>query len=195
MSQDQPQAQPPLPERNAFIHNSAIAGAVIAPLAMLLPPRKIDLRFFVLASAFSLATNQLAYEYTGSSIYSRFGNRVGSIFGTELPEGAQRTQRLLREHREREAALKARLGQQNPQSEEEKTGVAKALNDVWMGGEERNWREQRAKEHQQKMEEGKGIGDIIMEQVADVWSGNWGKGAKKQDDETTTGDSSSIGKK
>ncbi|KAF4338208.1 rhomboid family membrane [Fusarium beomiforme] len=192
MSQDQPQAQPPLPPRNEFIHKSAIAGAVIAPLAMLLPPRKIDLRFFVLAGAFSLATNQLAYEYTGSSIYSRFGNRVGSIFGTELPEGAQRTQRLLREHREREAALKARLGQQN---EEEKTGVAKALNDVWMGGEEKNWREQRAREHQQKIEEGKGIGDIIMDQVADVWSGNWGKGARDKDDETTAGDPSSNRKK
>ncbi|KAF4445571.1 rhomboid family membrane protein [Fusarium austroafricanum] len=195
MSQDQPQVQPPLPPRNEFIHNSALAGAVIAPLAMLLPPRKIDFRFLVLAGAFSLATNQLAYEYTGSSIYSRFGNTVGSIFGAELPEGAQRTQRLLREHREREAALKAKLGQHSQQSEEEKTGVAKALNDVWMGGEEKNWREQRAKEHQQKIEEGKGIGDIIVEQVADVWSGNWGKSAKKQNGENSTGDVSSTDRK
>lgn len=186
MSQDQAQAQPPLPPRNAFIHNSALAGAVILPLAMLLPPRKLDLRFFVLASAFSLATNQLAYEYTGSSIYARFGNRMGSMLGTELPEGAQRTQQLLREHREREAALKARLGQQGKQTEEEKSGVAKALNEVWMGGEGKDWREQRAKEHQQKIEEGKGLGDIIIEQVADVWSGNWGRGAKKQDDEDPT---------
>ncbi|KAF4994222.1 rhomboid family membrane [Fusarium heterosporum] len=183
MSQDQAQAQPPLPPRNAFIHNSALAGAVILPLAMLLPPRKLDLRFFVLAGAFSLATNQLAYEYTGSSIYSRFGNRMGSMMGTELPEGAQRTQQLLREHREREAALRARQGQPAKQTEEDKSGVAKALNEVWMGGESKDWREQRAKEHQQKLEEGKGLGDIIIEQVADVWSGNWGRGAKKPDDE------------
>ncbi|KAJ4141321.1 hypothetical protein NW768_000532 [Fusarium equiseti] len=186
MSQDQAQAQaqPPLPPRNGFIHNSAMAGAIILPLAMLLPPRKMDLRFFVLAGAWSLATNQLAYEYTGSSIYSRFGNRVGSMMGTELPEGAQRTQKILREHREREAARKAKEGQL---VEEEKPGVvAKTLNDVWMGGEEKGWKEKRVKEHQQKIEEGKGIGDIIMDQVADVWYGNWGKGAKKQDDENST---------
>jgi hypothetical protein len=184
MSQDQAQAEPPLPPRNAFIHNSAMAGAVILPLAMLLPPRKIDLRFFVLAGAWSMATNQLAYEYTGSSIYARFGNRMGSMMGTELPEGAQRTQKLLREHREREAARRAKEGQQ---VEEQKTGVvAKTLNDVWMGGEEKDWKEKRVKEHQQKIEEGKGIGDIIIDQVADVWYGNWGKGAKKQDDENST---------
>ncbi|KAF4967167.1 hypothetical protein FSARC_5239 [Fusarium sarcochroum] len=192
MSQDQPQEQPPLPPRNAFIHNSALAGAVILPLAMLLPPRKIDLRFFVLAGAFSLATNQLAYEYTGSSIYSRFGSRLGSMVGTDLPEGAQRTQQLLREHREREAALKAK---QELQKEEDKKGVAKALNDVWMGGEEKDWREKRAEEHRQKMEEGKGIGDIIMEQVADVWSGNWGKGPKKQEGENSIDDASPKEKK
>lgn len=173
-----------MPPRNAFIHNSAIAGAVILPLAMLLPPRKIDLRFFVLAGAWSMATNQLAYEYTGSSIYARFGNRVSSMMGTELPEGAQRTQKLLREHREREAARRAREGHQ---IEQEKTGVvAKTLNDVWMGGEEKDWKEKRVKEHQQKIEEGKGIGDIIIDQVADVWYGNWGKGTKKQDNENST---------
>ncbi|KAM0558559.1 hypothetical protein ACHAPJ_004754 [Fusarium lateritium] len=192
MSQNQTQEQPPLPPRNAFIHNSALAGAVILPLAMLLPPRKVDLRFFVLAGAWSLATNQLAYEYTGSSIYSRFGSRMGSMVGTDLPEGAQRTQQLLREHREREAALKAK---QEQQKEDEKKGVAKALNDVWMGGEEKDWREKRAEEHRQKMEEGKGIGDIIMDQVADVWSGNWGKGSKKQEGENSIDDASPKEKK
>lgn len=182
MSQDQAQTQPPLPPRNEFIHNSAIAGVIIAPLAMLLPPRKVDFRFMILAGAFSIASNQLAYEYTGSSIYSRFSNRMGSLVGTDLPEGAKRTQQLLREHREREAAEKRKAEQAQ---EDEKTGVAKKLNDVWMGGEDKDWREKRAEEHRQKFEEGKGIGDIIMEQVADVWSGNWGKSAKKQDGEAS----------
>lgn len=171
MSQEQP--QPPLPPRNAFIHNSAIAGAVIAPIVMALPPRKMDLRFFVLAGAFSLATNQLAYEYTGQSIYGRFGSRMGSLVGTDLPEGAKRTQQLLREHREREAAQKAKEA-------EDKKGLAKVLNDTWMGGEGDNWREQRAEEHRKKFEEGKGIGDLIVEQVTDVWYGNYGKDSKKE---------------
>ncbi|KAI5461215.1 hypothetical protein BGZ63DRAFT_424128 [Mariannaea sp. PMI_226] len=162
----------PLPPRNAFIHNSAIAGAIIAPIAMALPPRKVDIRFFVLAGAFSLATNQLAYEYTGQSIYGRFGSRMGSMFGTDLPEGAKRTQQLLREQRERQAAEK--------KSEEEKKGLAKVLNDTWMGGESEDWREKRAEEHRKKFAEGKGFGDIIMEQVAEVFSGS---DKKKQDGE------------
>ena len=177
MSQEQ--AQPPLPPRNAFIHNSAIAGAVIAPLAMLLPPRKMDLRFFILAGAFSIATNQLAYEYTGSSIYGRFGSRMGSMVGTDLPEGAKRTQQLLREQREREAAQKVKEA-------EDKKGVVKVLNDAWMGGEDEDWREKRAEEHRKKFEEGQGIGDLIMEQISDVWNGNWGKDAKKESDETSS---------
>ncbi|KPM41326.1 hypothetical protein AK830_g5266 [Neonectria ditissima] len=179
MSQDEAH---PLPPRNAFIHNSAIAGAVILPIVMALPPRKMDIRFFVLAGAFSLATNQLAYEYTGQSIYGRFGSRVGSIVGTELPDGAKRTQQLLREHREREAAEKKK------RETEDKQGLVKVLNDTWMGGEGENWREKRAEEHRKKFEEGKGFGDIIMDQVSDVWNGNWGSGAKKQDNTVSSSD-------
>lgn len=177
----QPQADLPLPPRNAFIHNSAIAGAVIAPLAMLLPPRKVDLRFFVLAGAFSLATNQLAYEYTGQSIYGRFGSRMGSMVGTDLPEGAKRTQQLIREAREREAAQKAK-----EQEIDEKTGLRKTLHDTWMGGEDPNWKAKRAEEHKRKFEEGQGIGDLIIEQVADVVSGNYGKGAKKGEEDSSS---------
>jgi hypothetical protein len=165
MSQDDAH---PLPPRNAFIHNSAIAGAIITPIVMALPPRKMDIRFFVLAGAFSLATNQLAYEYTGQSIYGRFGSRVGSMFGTDLPEGAKRTQQLIREHREREAAEKMKTA-------EDKKGIAKVLNDTWMGGESEDWREKRAEEHRKKFAEGQGFGDIIMSQVAEVFSGGEGK--------------------
>ncbi|KAH6892104.1 hypothetical protein B0T10DRAFT_483029 [Thelonectria olida] len=172
MSQDNAH---PLPPRNAFIHNSAIAGAIITPIVMALPPRKMDIRFFVLAGAFSLATNQLAYEYTGQSIYGRFGNRMGSMFGTDLPEGAKRTQQLLREHREREAAEKAKAA-------EDKKGIAKVLNDTWMGGESEDWREKRAEEHRKKFAEGQGFGDIIMSQVAEVFSGS----GKKQDGEDSS---------
>lgn len=190
MSQTQTQtqtSQPPLPPRDEFIHKSAIAGAIIAPLAMLLPPRKMDLRFFVLAGAFSLSTNQLAYEYTGSSIYSRFGNRMGSMVGTDLPEGAKRTQELLRQQRERQAAEKR-------QEENKKSGLTGVLNDAWMGGEDKDWQQKRAEEHRQKFEEGKGIGDIIMDQIADVWSGNWGS-TKKRDDANTTADAERPEKK
>ncbi|KAL7797587.1 hypothetical protein V8C37DRAFT_370016 [Trichoderma ceciliae] len=172
---EQPE-KPPLPPRNEFIHNSALAGAIITPLVMLLPPRKADIRLLVLVGTFSLCTNQLAYEYTGQSIYGRVGSRVGSIFDTGLPEGAKRTQKLLKEQKEREAAQRQKL-------EESKGG---ALKDIWMGGEEENWREKRAEEHKKSFQEGKGMSDLIFEQIADVLSGNWG-GKTKKDDSTSSG--------
>ncbi|QYT05753.1 hypothetical protein H0G86_012635 [Trichoderma simmonsii] len=175
---EQPE-KPPLPPRNEFIHNSALAGAIITPLAMLLPPRKADIRMFVLVGAFSLCTNQLAYEYTGHSIYARMGSRVGSIFDTGLPEGAKRTQQLLKEQREREAAKKA--------------SESSRLKDIWMGGEGEDWKEKRAEEHKQSFREGKGMSDIIFDQIADVWSGNWRGKANK--DESTSNESQGEKKK
>ncbi|PHH88327.1 hypothetical protein CDD83_7681 [Cordyceps sp. RAO-2017] len=184
-----PQSQPPLPPRNPIIHNAAIAGAIVTPLVMLLPPRKIDIRFFVLAGAFSLSTNQLAYAYTGQSIYSRFGNRVGNLFGSlssgELPEGAKRTQQLLREHREREAAQRQK---QSGADETKKDGGL--IKDIWMGGESQDWSQKRAEEHRKRFEEGKGMSDIILEQIMDVWSGKWRDGSQKsnEDDKPATHD-------
>lgn len=35
--------------------------------------------------------------------------------------------------------------------------------------------EEQSKEHQRENEEGKSLGDGIFEQVADVWSGDWGR--------------------
>lgn len=189
MAQEQP--QPPLPPRNPLIHNAAIAGAVITPLVMLLPPRKMDIRFFVLAGTFSLCTNQLAYEYTGQSIYGRFGNRVGSLFDSGLPEGAKRTQKLLREQRERDAAQK-----QQQIELEEKNKTAAMVKDIWMGGEEEDWKKKRAEEHRKSFEEGKGMSDIIMEQVAEVFSGNWRGSAKKGDEgDKTSSDAGGPDKK
>ncbi|KHN95745.1 uncharacterized protein MAM_06357 [Metarhizium album ARSEF 1941] len=173
MSQEPPPA-PALPPRSPIMHNLALAGAVITPLAMLLPPRKMDIRFFVLAGTFSLATNQLAYEYTGQSIYGRFGNRVGSVFDNSLPEGARKTQQLLREQRKKEAAeQRGQLQEKN-----KTTGMVKG---IWMGGESEDWQEKRAEEHRRSIEEGKGLSGIIFEQIADVWNGNYGKQATKKD--------------
>lgn len=177
------QPENPLPPRNEFIHKAALAGAIITPLAMLLPPRKADIRLFVLVGTFSLCTNQLAYEYTGQSVYGRLGSRVGSIFDTGLPEGAKRTQQLLKEQKEREAAHKQK-------QEEAKNSV---LKDIWMGGESEGWKERRAEEHNKSFQEGKGMSDIIFEQVADVFSGNWRE--KGKTDESSSSDDSQGEKK
>lgn len=171
------QEEHPLPPRTPVIHNAAVVVAIAVPLTMLLPPRKMDLRFFMLTAAGSVATNQLVYEYTGQSIYARFGSRFASVFEAGLPEGAKRTQQLLREQREREAAQKRSRGEAEPGK---KGGL---LKDIWMGGEGEDWSAKREEEHQRSFQEGKGLGDIILEQISDVWSGRWKAGAETRDDD------------
>lgn len=181
-------AQPEPPQRpaqNPLIDNVAMVFAVGTPLIMLLPPRKMDLRFFALAATFSLSTNHLCKSYTGESIYSRFNTRISSAFNNGLPEGAKRTQQLLKEHKEREAAAKGL---------QDKPG-SNVLKNIWMGGEKEDWKEKRAEEHQKSFDEGKGMSDIIMEQIADVFSGNWGNTKKNEETEQTKQDDSDNRKK
>ncbi|UKZ57785.1 hypothetical protein TrVGV298_011646 [Trichoderma virens] len=109
---EQPE-KPPLPPRNEFIHKSALAGAIITPPSDAAPSQK----------------GRRPTARAGQSIYGRFGSRVGSIFDTGLPEGAKRTQQLLKEQREREAAQ--RQAQKQSEPEEGKS----RLKDIWMGGE------------------------------------------------------------
>lgn len=180
------QPEPPQRPQNPLIDNVAIVFAVGTPLVMMLPPRKMDLRFFALAGTFSLATNHLCKSYTGESLYARFNHRVsstvGSVFDTGLSDTAKRTQQLLREHREREAAEKAAAKGLPPPTAQKDKNDSSVLKDLWMGGEDEDWKKKRAEEHQKSFEEGKGMSDIILEQIGDVFSGNWGK---KSDDKPT----------
>ncbi|PFH62081.1 hypothetical protein XA68_15172 [Ophiocordyceps unilateralis] len=158
--------QPTLPPRHAFLHKAAVAGAIMAPLAMLLPPRRVDIRFVVLFGTFSLATNHLAYEYTGETLLGRFGRRFASV--GDLPDGAKRTQQALKKQRDDD---------DDDEEEEAKGGF---LRDLWMGGEDRDWKKKRAEEHRRSLEEGKGLADIILQQVADVWHGTWRPDSKEK---------------
>lgn len=173
MADNQP--NPPDDQVANFLKSSAIAGAVICPLVMALPPRKLDIRFFVLTSAFSLSTNHLASIYTGESLYQRFTRRANALatLPNQLPPEAQKTQQLLREHREREKLEK----------EKREGGIQKVAKDVWMGGEDERWSERRAEEHRAKFEEGKGMTGIIMDQISEVWSGKWKPDSQKTDAE------------
>lgn len=70
--------------------------------------------------------------------------------------------------------------------ENEKNKTAGMVKDIWMGGEKEDWQEKRAEEHRKSIEEGKGLSGIIMEQISDVWNGNYGKKETKTEDDTPT---------
>ncbi|KAF3770877.1 hypothetical protein M406DRAFT_285677 [Cryphonectria parasitica EP155] len=195
-----PQQQPPNPVapgsgtkfRNPdWVHYSAWAGVILGPIALFMPPRRVGLQSLFLASGTSYATNILAYDYTGESIYQRFVRRWSNMVDGGLPEKARRTQELLRIERERKEAALSEAQRKALQEEREKKEMAQRgpLARLWMGSEKENWKEERAKKEKEALEEGKGYGDLIMEQVKEAFgmgekddSGEDKKSGKPEDD-------------
>ncbi|WYZ38973.1 hypothetical protein EsH8_III_000887 [Colletotrichum jinshuiense] len=167
---------PALPATPPLVHNTAIAAAVICPLIMLIPPRRVDWRFFMLTTGFSASTNQLAYDWTGQSIYQRVQSRFARMFPTALPEQAQRTKQLLREERMRREGL---TEEQMRAIEYKKRNLAQRL---WYGNEPEDWDAKRGQEHAKALAEGKGLGDLIAEQVSEVWASSKKEEDKKKKD-------------
>lgn len=54
--------------------------------------------------------------------------------------------------------------------EEEAKGL---LEKVWLGGEGKDWKKKRDEREKEALEEGKGYGGLIMDQIWEVW--NWRK--------------------
>ena len=168
----------PPPERtaeNAIIHNVALGVTPIALGAMFLPPRRFDLRLIILGGVALWGTNQLVYDYTGTSSLNRFGTKLGSTMGsmagTELPEKAQRTQMLLRQERERRAAAAADQARVEAQKDGKEGGKNSSLEAIWMGDAGDDWKEKRAQREREALSEGGGgIWGLIMDHISDVRS-------------------------
>lgn len=150
----------------------------------------MDWRFLILAATFSISTSQLAYDYTGRSIYDRFGARAQQLFDSDLPEHAKEAQRRLRHERmAREGLTEADMRR----IELEKRG---RLEKLWYGDETREeWSQRRAEEHKKALEEGKGLWGIIVDQVAEVMPGGGNRDQPEQEKEKHSKNSEEDGKR
>lgn len=167
----EPTRQPTQAETKSYastLHNMALASVVIGPILVLLPPRKIDVYTLSLTGLTVYSANHLYRESYGRSIWQRLSSSdeasIGSSLPTEQARKFQRQHRLQQEAQIRsgdKTALEAVKAKQN------------VLDKVWMGSETEGWNEKREREVQKKLDEGKGYGDIIMDQIWEVW--NWGK--------------------
>lgn len=170
-----------------WMHYGAWAAVVLGPVALFMPPRRMGFQAVLLASGTSYATNILAYDYTGESIYQRFVRRWDNTVNGGLPEKALRTQELLRLERERREAALPEAERRRLQEERARKEMAarSPLQRVWMGSEKDNWMEERAKKEKEALEEGKGYGDLIVEQVKEVFSGEGKKDGEDKEDATS----------
>lgn len=98
---------------------------------------------------------------------------VGDGDGSLPTERAREFQRQMRERRAAE-------GRPMPKAEEKEVGKGSIIEQVYYGNEKpEGWKERRLREDNEKLAQGKGYGDIILEQIWDVW--NWGKTGDESD--------------
>lgn len=172
-----------------WMHYMAWGAAILGPVVMFMPPRRVGFQAVVLASGTFVATNQLAYDYTGTTIWGRFQRRFmtpdanSGVGGSILPEKALRTQELLRLERERrEAALPEAERKARQEEREKKEAASRGVwQRLWMGDAKEDWREERRRKEKEALDEGKGYGDLIVEQVKEVFSSSKEDEGKRQD--------------
>ncbi|KAG6356964.1 hypothetical protein INS49_014839 [Diaporthe citri] len=167
-------AAAPKTQTPQWLHNSAIGVAILGPIALLMPPRRVGLQAMLLSGGTFWATNVLAYDWTGESMTQRFDRRWQTMFASGLPEKAKRNQELMRLERERREALLPEAERKALQEAREKKEAASRgiVSRLWMGGEKEDWREERARKEKETLENGEGYGTLIMDQVKEVFSGS-----------------------
>ncbi|KAF2502233.1 hypothetical protein BU16DRAFT_611922 [Lophium mytilinum] len=152
------------------------------PAIAALPPRKLDLYTFGLGAVWVASASHITHQRTGQGIWRNVASRVGPP--AALP--TERAREVKRELEERRVALRGNTPAYPPTQDKgkviEERGV---LERVWMGQEEEGWKEKRLREEREALEEGRGYGDLILEQVWEVW--NWGKGKGGDGDEKGDG--------
>ncbi|CAK7233410.1 hypothetical protein SBRCBS47491_008600 [Sporothrix bragantina] len=184
-----PTEKPSLTEYNTIYygtptlqHAISLAAAVLAPIGMMLPPRRMGVRNLFLAAGTFFATSQLTYDYTGQSIYQRFQKRFRKFAedqDQDLPPAAVQRQAAMRAERERRRQLLA--GAAATEANPAKAQEDGTLHRLWMGNEKEDWAKERARREKETLESGGGYWDLIMSQIGEVTSDLLGSGKKPEE--------------
>jgi hypothetical protein len=202
-SQPQPQSQSQdhlrQAQYNTLITYTSLGALLLCPLLIALPPRKFDFYTVLLISGTAVGGNRVLREYTGRGITDRVptlrrlvsdGNadsrlhneRIGAIderlgrrdFGTGIGGGASAekgptTAAVARAVQEMKAADRAHGEAPAEVGEEEAPRRRKA-----------DWKLQRDAREKEALEDGRGYGGLIVDQIWEVW--NWGRGTSGEED-------------
>lgn len=160
-------AQPDDAQTRKLISTLSLGALIVCPIVIALPPRKFDVYTLTLLSLTAVGANQVCADYTGSSILERQRRWNERWANDSLPEKAREMQKRLREERA------AKMGVTVEEAAKEKADERGILKKIWMGNAPDDWKEQRDKREKVALEEGKGYGDMIVDQIWEVW--NWGR--------------------
>ncbi|KAK3111685.1 hypothetical protein LTR53_012817 [Teratosphaeriaceae sp. CCFEE 6253] len=171
-----PQRQPTPSETDRYvrtIHNVALGSLIACPILALIPPRKLDFFTFGLIGTTAYSANYLTREGTGRSIWQHVGDRRAAPSNTVSSSEVSPTEQanLKRElQHAKEEMHRLHLEHKLPADEGQ---AAQSARDAWKA--------QREKEFQDDLDVGKGFGEMITDQIWEVW--NWRKKTDDEDDE------------
>ncbi|KFY30689.1 hypothetical protein V493_01738 [Pseudogymnoascus sp. VKM F-4281 (FW-2241)] len=149
-SQDSPPpSRETIARQRALLRYTSFGALVICPLLIALPPRKMDVYTVAALASTGLSGNYLVGDYTGRTIVDR-AKFSAAGFMAERAEEKKRLQEM------------SRMGE--------------VLTSATDSRPKEGWKAQRDEREKKAMEEGKGYGDLIVDQIWDVWT--WGKGEK-----------------
>ena len=166
-----PQRQPTANEADQYarlVHNTAIASIIVCPLIALLPPRKLDVYTFGLGGTALFSGNYLVRERTGRSVWQHITQRQEIAVSNKPMESVPPLEQANLNRELHPSASGSRRLQTEKKSVTEEVQSHREV-----------WKIQREKEIRDDIHEGKGFGDMIMDQIWEVW--NWGK-PKDNDD-------------
>jgi hypothetical protein len=177
--------------REKIIHNIALSALIVCPIVILLPPRKLDIYTLALVGGTFFGANQLTYESTGSSIVNRHMKWMQDVSARDLPPKAVEMQVRLKAEKEYRLAQASQMvkGKEEREGkvlqelakikEQERVQAVEKEKDrglvekIWMGSEGDDWKAKRDQREKEALQDGRGYGGLIMDQIWEVW--NWGR--------------------
>jgi hypothetical protein len=138
-----------------FLNVTTLAGCILAPALIALPPRKLDLYTFSLGTAFVLSLDYQSKQRTG----------LGLMGHTYRPFSSRQIGRSRNENGDSVMAQQSRLLEESAPRIVQ--GGAESLLQRKM---QEDWKQQRLREEQEKLDQGEGYWDMIKDQVWQVWN-------------------------
>ena len=170
-----PQRQPTPSETQRYvntIHNVALVAVIACPILALLPPRKLDVYTIGLIGTTAYSGNYLVRERSGRSMWQYVVNGSPSPAAAVEPSVSPTEQASLEKELQ---YAKQEMHRLNPSSSPSVSAEVQAAYT-----QREAWKAQRNQEIQDDLDVGKGIGEMITDQVWEVW--NWGRGKGGEDE-------------
>jgi hypothetical protein len=157
-----------------LVFATSVGAVVLCPLIIALPPRKFDIYTVAMIAGAAMGGNQLAREYTGRSIVERMRDMATP---TPVPRAGRAPQDMEQKKRVPLEGVPKPFGGRGTASAKEtgegagdggRRGVLEA---IWVGDERAGWKAERDAREKKALEDGRGYGGLILDQIWEVWNG------------------------